>query len=141
MAAPAQLDVRAENDAEIARAFKEVEKQVKKDLIATDVKPVAQKVADLAKELASTKMQVRSGKLVASIKVGASSFKSVSIRAGAKSKTSGVSYPAIHEFGGRGSGTSGPRAFLTPAAERYEDDVKDAMEQALDKYARRADLL
>jgi hypothetical protein len=43
----------------------------------------------------------------------------------------GFAYPMVYEYGGRGGGRSGPRAFLEPALDNKEEAVIEALDDML----------
>ncbi len=131
--------ITAVNAGEIADAFRELSKQLRKDLIG-DIKDVAENVVADARSNALSRMVQRTGDLVKKLRVGRTTLKSVEVQDRALHR--GYPYPVVMEYGGRSGGSRiGPRAFLTPAAERNRGRVEDAINDALDKYAKRRDLL
>lgn len=126
------------NADEVAEAFKQLSKDMRKELIG-DIKGVAENVVSDARSIALSRMRQDTGDLVKKIRVGRSSLKMVEVQARALHR--GYPYPVVMEYGGRSGGSIGPRAFLTPAAERNRERVKEAISDAADKYAKRRDLL
>lgn len=45
-------------------------------------------------------------------------------------------YPVVYEFGGRGQGQLGPRAFMYPALERRSDEVVRIVGRVVDEFTR-----
>lgn len=130
--------VTAVNGDEVADAFKQLSKDMRKELIG-EIKGVAERVVTDARSIALSKMEQHTGALVRGIRVGRASLKSVEVQSRAKHR--GYPYPVVMEYGGRSGGGVGPRASLTPAAQRNEDRVRDAIGDAADKFANRRELL
>ena len=47
-------------------------------------------------------------------------------------------YPMVYEYGGRGQGMTGPRAFLNPALMKSRDMIEKRFDEAIDDAARKA---
>lgn len=101
---------------------------------------IGKKVATQAKAIAGVKGLKRSGELIRKIAPSVR-MDGTTIRAKAARKSgkgSPFPYPAIYEYGGRGAGTTGPRAFLEPAVEAMQDDIRREVEQLVDETMRKA---
>ena len=123
--------VQVEGVRELDRALRRVDKEARKSL-RDELKAAAGVVAVEAQSVARSKRLVATGKLVRSIKPGLQGAGAV-VRVGAT--RNGYRYPAVYEFG-RG----GARAFLRPAAERKEGEVRERAEDAMQTAIRKAGL-
>lgn len=118
------VTVKVDGLRELDRSLRKADTETRKRL-RDALKDAAGVVAGEAQSIARGKGLVDSGKLVRSIKPGLQGAGAV-VRASAN--RAGYPYPAVYEFG-RG----GARAFLVPAAERKQDEVRDRAEQAVNQ--------
>lgn len=128
---------------EAIRGLKKIEASLPKALQA-ELKGAADIVRVAAVEIAGEKGLAppgRSGRgrggLVGGLKVFANAT-SAGVRDSAKRK--GYPYPAVYEFGSRGSGDLGPRAFLQPAGAREAGKVEERIDNMFDRLRSEAGL-
>lgn len=130
--------VEVEGVRELDRALRRADREARKSLRA-ELKAAAGVVAAEAQAVAAARGLGRpgrsgrgAGRLVRSIKPGLQGSGAV-VRVGAN--RAGYPYPAVYEFG-RG----GARAFLRPAAERKQGEVRERAEDAMQAAIRKAGL-
>lgn len=137
MAAQPDIRIDVRNEDEVAGAFKALEKQLRKDLMDDLKGTVRSTVVETAKDLVS----VKTGRVQKSIGIGRTNFRTIEVRSRAVNKRDGYLYPVVLEYGKRQGGVIGPRAFLHPAAEQHQGKIEDELEDKIDQYAKRHDLL
>lgn len=117
--------------AALDRALGKADKNIRSGL-RTDLREVANVVAQEAQSIAERKGLRRSGDLIQKIRPFA-----LTGRAGVTSTSihRGYSYPRRLEFEGRGGGTYGPDATLLPALDAKGDELYDLANRLLDKFA------
>lgn len=112
---------------ELVRDFNKLDKDLAKN-IKSEIKDVAGVVAEEAKATALRKDLYDTGKLVKSIRPSFRSGRAY-VRAGAKRKS--FPYPVVYEYGGRGTDSIGPRAFLQPALDAKEEEVVKKLDDTI----------
>lgn len=136
----AQADlVVIENYKEWRQAVKKLDSGLDKEVKA-GMRQIGKEVSTQAKAIAGTKGLVASGELIRKISPAVRMDGTV-IRAKAMRKTgrnSPFPYPAVYEYGQRGAGSTGPRAFLAPAIDASMDDIREGIERIMDETARKA---
>lgn len=128
--------------AELNRVFKKVTPDIYKDM-RKEMLIAANLVASKAKDIAEAKGLRESGDLIEKIKPGAT-MRSATVADKALKKSpkypSGFNYPAVYEYGGRGTGKTGPRAFLTPAIEESDEEIAALLERMVERVLERHNL-
>jgi hypothetical protein len=114
---------------ELTRDLRAVDRGLAREL-QNDLKAAVRPTITAAKALAP----VDTGALRNSIRPIATQ-KQIAIRANKRRK--GFLYPAVYEYGKRGGGEFGPRAFLNPALNRTEDEVVKSVAGALSHFLSR----
>lgn len=128
-----------ENYAEFRKKLKALEPGLDKE-VKVGMRKIGKKVATQAKAIAGVKGLYDSGELIRKIAPSVR-MDGTTIRAKAMRKTgkrAPYPYPAIYEYGGRGGGSTGPRAFLGPAVEAMQDDIRQEVEHLVDETMRKA---
>ena len=108
---------------ELDRALKHGSKETR-DTLRAGLKEAASEVAAEARSIATSNRLVLTGKLVRSIRPGLSGTRAY-VQADPKNR--GYRYAGRYEFGDR------QRPFLTPAAERKQDEIVRLVEKAFDR--------
>lgn len=121
--------VRVEGLRPLVRDLGRVEKGLRREL-QKELDEIAKMVRDESRDKARGERLVDSGRLVRGIKHrvrGSEAFvRSTATKAG-------FPYPAVYEFGGRGIGKYGPRAFLMPTVEKQLPQTVSMLEDMLDR--------
>lgn len=113
------------------------------------LKAVAKKVATKAQAEAERKGLRASGELIRLIKPSATNVAVAVVASAKRDATSGArgsryagkpfSYPAVYEFGGRGTvNTAGPRAFLRPGLRKAGPAIQEEMMQVINQTVSKA---
>ena len=128
--------VRVDGLRELIRDFKKVEKGLARE-IRREIKSIAKIVSVEAQRIAFAKGLWETGELIKMTKPAVRGAVGL-VRASATNK--GYAYPFVYEYGGRGAGKSGPRAWVNPALDNKQREVVEAFEDVLDKVTSRAGL-
>lgn len=113
------------------------------------LKAVAKKVATKAESEAKRKGLNATGALIRSIRPSATTAAAFVVAGAKRDATSGArgsryagkpfSYPAVYEFGGRGTvNTAGPRAFLRPGLRKAGPGIQEEMMQVINQTVSKA---
>ncbi len=130
----AETTIVVENFAAWRKSIKELDTGLDKEL-KQGLRTVGVKVTTRAKEWARAQGLVASGELVRKI---APSVTAKGVAIVAKAKRGTFAYPAVYEYGGRRGGTTGPRAFLAPAAKASESLIREELGKVMDEVSRKA---
>jgi hypothetical protein len=136
-----------EDYAKWRRAVKELDTGLDKELKA-GLRQLGVKVSKKAKGEADNQGLIATGELMRKISPSVR-MNEVVIAAKAKRPASSGArggryarkpfpYPMVYEFGGRGEGSTGPRAFLAPAVQKSQDLIRDELLKVMDNTARDA---
>jgi hypothetical protein len=112
---------------ELVRDFRRMSPALAKG-VREELKAVAGIVEEEARDVAEAKGLRDSGRLIRGTRRFAKAS-SAGVRNYARRK--GFAYPMVYEYGGRGGGRSGPRAFLEPALDNKEEAVIEALDDML----------
>jgi hypothetical protein len=128
-----------ENYADFRKKIKALDSGLDSE-VKVGMRKIGKQVATQAKAIAGVKGLRDSGELIRkiapSVRMDGTTIRAKAMRS--TGKRAPFPYPAIYEYGGRGGGSTGPRAFLGPAVEAMQDEIRQEVENIVDETMRKA---